>query len=276
LPLLLLRQELFSLAGPETAHPFTTLALGSLALLSIFALFLTMARPATPQNGTSWKIMTYNIQQGFDLEGNKNLAGQLAVIRAVDPDILGLEESDTARIANGNVDAVRYFADQLDMYSYYGPTTTTGTFGIALLSKYPIRNATTFFMASIGEQTATIHAEINKNGKTYHIFVTHLGNDGPMVQVEDVLAKVGSLDAGQRVIAMGDFNLRPSTDQYALITQTLDDSWSLKWPGGKDTSDFSSKKRIDYIFVSPGIRVLESEYKVNPASDHPYLYTVIE
>jgi endonuclease/exonuclease/phosphatase family metal-dependent hydrolase len=217
--------------------------------------------------------MTYNIQQGYDLEGNKNLAGQLAILRTVDPDILGLQESDTARVANGNVDAVRYFADKLDMYSYYGPATTTGTFGIALLSKYPIRNPTTFFMVSAGEQTATIHAEIDKNGKAYHIFVTHLGNDGPLVQVEDVLTRIGSLN---NVIVMGDFNLRPSTDQYTLLTQTLDDSWLLKWPGGKDAAEFSSKDRIDYIFVSPGVRVFESEYKVNPASDHPYLYTVIK
>ena len=131
--------------------------------------------------------MTYNIQQGFDAEGNKNLDGQLAVIREVDPDILGLEESETARVANGNVDAVRYFADKLDMYSYYGPTMTTGTFGIALLSKYPIQNPTTFFMYSSGEQTATIHAGIIKDGKTYQVFVTHLGNDGPLFQLEQML-----------------------------------------------------------------------------------------
>ena len=114
---------------------------------------------------------------------------------------------------------------------------------------------------------------INKDGKLYQVFVTHLGNGGPMFQVEDLLRRVQGLD---NVIAMGDFNLRPAADQYALLTQTLSDSWLLKRPGEKETLEFSQEKRIDYIFVSPGTTVLESEYKVNSASDHPYLYTVIE
>jgi endonuclease/exonuclease/phosphatase family metal-dependent hydrolase len=218
-------------------------------------------------------ITTYNIQQGFDEQGNKNLAGQLAAIQAVNPDILGLQESDTARVANGNVDAVRYFADHLEMYSYYGPTTTTGTFGIALLSKYPIQNPETFFLYSTGEQTAAIHAEISKDDKTFQIFVTHLGNGGPMVQVEDLLPRMQGLE---NVIAMGDFNLKPTTDQYALLTKTLADSWRLKWQDRNDAGGFPSDDRIDYIFVSPGLRVFTSEYNVNSASDHPYLYTVIE
>ncbi|RPJ28466.1 MAG: hypothetical protein EHM33_04365 [Chloroflexi bacterium] len=276
LPLLLLRKESFALEKPEIARPFMPLALGSLALLSMIALYLTTARPVAPHSEAQLKIMTYNIQQGFDVEGNKSLVALLNVIRAVDPDILGLQESDTARVANGNVDAVRYFADNLNMYSYYGPTTTTGTFGIALLSKYPIQNPTTFFMVSPGEQTATIQAEISQDGRAYQIFVTHLGNGGPIFQLEDMLTRIQDMDAHRPVIAMGDFNFRPTTDQYALMTQTLADAWLLKWPGGKETPGISSEKHIDYIFVSPGLTVRESEYSRNSASDHPYAYIVIE
>jgi endonuclease/exonuclease/phosphatase family metal-dependent hydrolase len=276
LPLLLIRKGTFFLGKPEIASPFTPLVIGTLALLSVSALYLTAARPVPPPDRAQLKIMTYNIQQGVDVEGNKSLEALLAVIRTEDPDILGLQESDIARVANGNVDAVRYFADNLNMYSYYGPTTTTGTFGIALLSKYPIQNPKTFFMFSTGEQTATIQAEISKEDTTYQIFVTHLGNDGPIFQLEDMLTRIQSLDAGQLVIAMGDFNFRPTTDQYALMTQTLADAWLLKWPGGKETPGISSEKRIDHLFVSPRLTVLESEYGRSPASDHPYEYIVIE
>ena len=234
---------------------------------------ITAPRPTTPPSATSIRIMTYNIQQGYDAEGKKNLAGQLAEVRKVNPDILGLQESDTARVANGNVDAVRYFADNLQMYSYYGPTTTTGTFGIALLSKYPIRNPKTFFMYSIGEQTAAIHAEISANDQTYQIFVTHLGNDGPIVQLENILTR---LPTSGNVIVMGDFNFRPATDQYKLITQTLADAWLLRWPNGKETPGLSMEKRIDHIFLSSAISVLEAEYIASPASDHPYLYAVVQ
>jgi endonuclease/exonuclease/phosphatase (EEP) superfamily protein YafD len=64
---------------------------------------------------------------------------------------------------------------------------------------------------------------------------------------------------------------RSCFDRPALITQALDDSWLLKWPDGKETSEFSSKDRIDHIFVSPETTVLESEYGVNRESDHPCL-----
>jgi endonuclease/exonuclease/phosphatase family metal-dependent hydrolase len=276
LPVFLLRKEIFPLEKPEVAVPFTPLALGTLSLLSVIALYVTTSRPVVRQNNAQLKVMTYNIQQGFDAGGNKNLEGQLAVIKEINPDILGLQESDTARVANGNVDTVRYFADKLDMYSYYGPTTTTGTFGIALLSKYPIQNPITFFMYSIGEQTATIHAEIMKDGEAYQVFVTHLGNDGPVVQLQHMLTRIEELPADQRVIAMGDFNFRPTTDQYALMTETLADSWLLRWPSGKEIPSISSERRIDHIFFSPEITVLESEYGVSPVSDHPYMYTVVQ
>jgi endonuclease/exonuclease/phosphatase family metal-dependent hydrolase len=272
LPTLLVREPVFPSEKPAVSQLFPPIALGTLAVLSLIALLLTAPRPTAKHSGTALKIMTYNIQQGFDKAGNKNLDGQLAVIKNVNPDILGLQESDTARVANGNVDAVRYFADHLHMYSYYGPTTTTGTFGIALLSKYPIENPKTFFMYSTGEQTATIHAKISAEGKTYQIFVTHLGNGGPKIQLENILARVDDL---KNVVAMGDFNFRPTTDQYDLVTSTLADAWLLKWPGGKATRGLIADERIDHIFVSPGTEVAEAEYVVNPASDHPSMYVVI-
>ena len=273
LPTYLLREGTFPLEKSMVSQSFPPIALGTLAILSLTSLLLTIPKPAAIHNETQLKMMTYNIQQGFDAEGNKNLDGQLAVIQNVNPDILGLQESDTARIANGNVDAVRYFADHLKMYSYYGPTTTTGTFGIALLSNFPIKNPNTFFMLSLGEQTAAIQAEISIDGKTYQIFVTHLGNDGPVIQLKNLLTRVDSL---KDVIAIGDFNFKPTTDQYDLITSTLADSWLLKWPGGKETPGLQADQRIDYIFVSPGMNVIESEYVNDPASDHPHMYIVIQ
>lgn len=272
-PLLLIRKETFGLESPDITKSFATILPGVFAVLTGIALYSTTPSLPSPNNTTQLRVMTYNIQQGFDVNGNKNLEAQLAVFRKVDPDVLGLQESDTARIANGNVNAVRYFADNLNMYSYYGPTTTTGTFGIALLSKYPIQDPVTFYMYSTGEQTATIHAKIAFADKEYHIFVTHLGNGGPIFQLENMLTRIKGLD---RVIAVGDFNFRPATEQYSLMTQTLADSWLIKWPAGREIQGMSSDDRIDYIFVSPGTNILESEYGVDPASDHPFLYSTIK
>ncbi|HNS52058.1 MAG TPA: endonuclease/exonuclease/phosphatase family protein [Anaerolineae bacterium] len=241
---------------------------------SVAGVAVTAARPVTaPQSATSLKILTYNIQQGYDRYGRKNYEGQLDLIRRVDADIVGLQECDTTRIANGNSDVVRYIADELDLYSAYGPKTVAGTFGIALLAKYPIENPRVFYMYSEGEQTATIEAQIRVGGKRFTVFVTHLGNGGPIVQQQAILAEV---EGKENVILLGDFNFRPDTEQYRLTAAMLDNSWVVKWPGGNDRQGVELARAIDHIFVSPGTRVADSTYLPGPDSDHPALTSTIE
>ncbi|HMN61896.1 MAG TPA: endonuclease/exonuclease/phosphatase family protein, partial [Anaerolinea sp.] len=148
-----------------------------------------------------------------------NFQEQIEVIRRLNPDLVGLQETDTARFAGGNTDLVSSFAEALGMYSYYGPRSVTGTFGIALLSRYPIRNPQTFFMYSLGEQTAAILAEIEVNGATYHVLVTHLGNGGPVIQQEQGLQR---LQGVPNVIVMGDFNMMPEQPEYVAMVGPKD------------------------------------------------------
>jgi endonuclease/exonuclease/phosphatase family metal-dependent hydrolase len=277
LPVLLVSRSSFNIIrtgrrlklGKAFPAPMALVALGTIA-----GALLMAAKPATPSLArTSLRILTYNIQQGYSQDGRWNYDGQLDLIREVDADIVGLQESDTARIADGNADVVRYFADRLDLYSYYGPKTVPGTFGIALLSKVPIENPRTFYMYSVGEQTATIEAQITVGGKTFNVFVTHLGNGGPIVQQEAILREVARKE---NVILMGDFNFRPDTKQYRRTTAVLADSWLLKWPQGTESQGVDPAETIDHIFVSPGTKVIDSHYLPGPQSDHPAMTTVIE
>lgn len=215
-------------------------------------------------------VMTYNIQQGYSIDGKRNYEGQMELIRSQNPDILGLQESDTARFMGGNADVVRTFSNGLGMYAYYGPRTVTGTFGIALLSRYPIENPRTFFMYSEGEQTASIEATITVNDKKYWILVTHLGNDGPMIQQQNILQM---LQGKQNVIAMGDFNFKPDTEQYRLTTQTFADAWVLV--GSPLPPTLQADHLIDHVFVSPDVPVQSVTYIDSPAADHPALVVEI-
>jgi endonuclease/exonuclease/phosphatase family metal-dependent hydrolase len=245
---------------------WTVIGAGLAALIG--ASFAT-ANPLSPAEGRrELVIMTYNIQQGYTETGSRDPQAQLQVLRQANPDLIGLQESDTNRIAGGNADLVRYFADQLDMYSYYGPKVVPGTFGIALLSKYPLENPRTFYMYSEGEQTATIHAQVSVNGTSFNVFVTHLGNGGPIVQQEAILQEVDGLE---NVIAMGDFNFRPDSEQYALTTQVLEDAWLLRWPSGIDANGYNPEQRIDHVFLSPGMNVQDARFHTGPESDHPAL-----
>lgn len=243
-----------------------------LAALAIGAVFVTMARPGDATPGATLTVLTYNIQQGYSEDGQKSSDRQLALMRALDADIIGLQESDTNRIAGGNTDLVRYYADALNMHAYYGPTTVAGTFGIGLLSKYPIETPRTFYMYSEGEQTATIEAQITVDQNTYHIFVTHLGNSGPIVQQEAVVQVVSGKE---NVILMGDFNFRPDTEQYELTTGVLDDAWLRRWPDGTDDRGAQPSERIDHLFISSELHVEDVRYIDSPASDHPAVTAIL-
>ncbi len=268
-PILLILRRPAPTAHAPLARVTPVLALVLLAVTLVGGL-VTAARPAAaPADAPRLRVLTYNVQQGYSADTALSHAGLLALMRRLDADIIGLQESDTNRTAGGNTDLVRYLADGLDYYAYYGPNVVVGTFGIALLSRYPIQNPRTFYMYSIGEQTASILALVEVGGRTYNVLVTHLGNDGPIVQQEAVLRELQGLP---NVVAMGDYNFRPDTAQYALTTAQLDEAWLLRWPNGEDGTAQSRARRIDYVFVSPGTTVADAYYLDEPLSDHPALF----
>ncbi len=245
----------------------------AMSVVALVGLSVLTAHPGSPpsQKSGMLRVFTYNIQQGYDDLGEQNFDDQIALIQTKAPDILGLQECDTARIAGGNVDVVAYFANRLNMYSYYGPSPVTGTFGIALLSTYPIDNPRTFFLYSKGEQVAVIEADITVGDETYKVYVTHLGNSGPIFQINQML----ELMRGQKnVIAMGDFNFRPHEEQYALVTADFDDAYVIT-SQRFSPEDLDMEDRIDHVFVSPGIQVGYLEYLPKGESDHPALFVNI-
>jgi endonuclease/exonuclease/phosphatase family metal-dependent hydrolase len=245
-------------------------AVVALAGASVLIAGVTTAQPAAATPTASIHVMTYNIQQGYGKDGEKNFIKQREVIAGLAPDIIGIEESDSARIAGGNSDIVRYFADGLGLYAYYGPSPISGTFGVALLSRFPIRNARTFFMPSRGEQTACIEADVAVGDALVHVLVTHLDNDGALPQQRLVIERAIAGATGRVVtIAMGDFNFDPKSEQYRQTTAALDDSWVVAKERVVDPGASDPAVSIDHIFVSRNARVLRARYVPEGPSDHP-------
>jgi len=261
------------------AFPIAVLVLG---LASLIAVFLTSANPPEPVAGPELIVASYNIRQGYSDDMAKNFDGQLEMLRQIDADIIGLQESDNARINGGNADIVRYLADKLDMYSYYGPKTVTGTFGDALLSKYLIENATTYYLYSEGEQVAVVEAQVTAGDHTYNIYVNHFGNTCRFPDQEQQVAGLQQLIAGkENLIVMGDFNFgrdiyrRVCTSEQLPIMQGFQDQLLAT---GLDEDDACGRLMpndgIDHIFVSRGMRI-QSECIDDPASDHPLIWASI-
>ncbi len=257
-------------AGDRRPAVVFALAMALLSVVTAVAGWGLVPRPPTPpESADTLRVLTYNVQQGYDPNGVKSFAEQLALLREVDADIIGLQETDTNRIAGGNADLIGYLAHGLNMYAYYGPKTVPGTFGIALLSRYPLENPQTFYMLSPGEQTATIAAQVRVAGRDFNIYVTHLDNDGPPVQQAAVLAHVPGRD---NVVLMGDFNATEESESYRMTVKLLRDAWRIQKAQPSELPGFDAATCIDHIFVSAGIRISQARYLANPLSDHPLLW----
>jgi len=244
-----------------------------LIVLGCVAGSLRTARPQPVEIGkSSLRVMTYNIQAANDGSGEQSFDRQLALIRHVSPDILALQESDTARISLNNNDYVRYYASQLGYYSYYGPTTVTGTFGTAILSKYPLLNTEAVFSYSDTDEIGTAEAVIEVGGARFSIYDVHPdGSDtAKLICIQTVLER----SKGEpKVIVLGDYNLRDTEEAYQLIASVYTNAWVSVYPSkiSSDGIDMSGTNRIDHIFVSRSLGVRNPIYILPPASasDHP-------
>jgi endonuclease/exonuclease/phosphatase family metal-dependent hydrolase len=233
-------------------------------------------------------ILTYNIQQGSEEAGRESYWEQLDFLRAVDADLIGLQESDVARPSGGNVDAARFFADHLGYHYYYGPNAISGTFGTAILSRFPIENPRTFFTYSTTDEIGTAVIEVTVGGRTIAFFNSHPAgrHEAHQAHVDALYDEVRKYD---HVIAVGDYNCRQSSSYYAKLVEVLEDSWLSLYPdaiGPAPPEGFASpekypeldmKNRIDHIFVSPTFQVIASYYVPAPESvtDHPAHWSVV-
>lgn len=235
------------------------------------ALLTTRIRVFKAPEG-SLVVMTYNIQEANDDFGERSYRQQLDLIRQVDPDILALQESDSARVSLNNNDYVRYYAGKLGYHSYFGPATVTGTYGTAILSKYPLENTRTVFTFSDQDEIGTAEAEILIAGERFTVYNVHPdGSDTAMLVWAETLLERSREKS--RVIALGDYNLRDYEDAYQLIDGVYINAWTSVYPSqiSPDGTDMSGENRIDHIFFSPDLKALDPVYILPPESgtDHP-------
>jgi endonuclease/exonuclease/phosphatase family metal-dependent hydrolase len=252
-----------------------------LALLFIGSLVRALPPGNIPAGYTkpdSLVVMTFNTQQSNDDVAEKSYDRQMELIRFVNPDILALQESDSTRIGLNNNDYVRYFGGKLGYYSYYGPSTVTGTYGTAILSRFPLENTRTVFTYSDKDEIGTAEAEIVVNGVRFTIIDVHPdGSDTAMLAFAQAL--MDRTRGVPHVIALGDFNLRDYEDAYLLIDQVFTNSWTSVYPLkiSPDGIDMSGENRIDHIFLSPDLFARNPVYVLPPesATDHPVHWTQV-
>jgi len=261
----------------------------SVVVFAACAAFSACGHPQTassPQDIPDARVLVYNIHAGKDAPGVDNLVRVAELVRSTNADIVLLQEVDRGTKRSGNVDQPAVLAAQTGLNAAFGSALDYdgGTYGVAILSRWPILKDTLFHLPVDLPQTraggsmeprGALRIVVASPKGRLAIINTHL--DATNVdrwrrqEADSIISLVAQTrrDVGM-VIAGGDFNSTPeSAVQVAVRGAGLRDSWTECAAGqGFTYPDDVPVKRIDYLFLTGGIHCSSAQVINTRVSDH--------
>ena len=244
-------------------------------------------------------VATYNIHAGAGSDNVYDLDRTAAAIRALDADVVGLEEADVHWGDRSRwEDTVSGLGRRLGMQAVFAPIYSLDPatpdahrreFGVALLSRHPVVAVENHDLTRLSTQDPNpvpapapgfLEATVQIGGARTHVYVTHLDYRGdPTVrrlQVADTVAILDEDPAGANQVLLGDLNADASAPELAGLWTRLRDAWAVApahdGEPGLSYPAIDPTKRIDLVATSPGIDVVHATTAHDPAlvgaSDH--------
>lgn len=226
----------------------------------------------------SLKIMTYNIQYGKGIDGLQDLSRIANKIEKSNADIIALQEVETFSYRSKFKNQTQWLASELNMYAVYSPALVIGfyQYGNAILSKYPITSYKSIKVTSKREPRNILIANIDICNKSLFFISTHLG-----LSTEERIKHVNQILENTKhkrpTIIAGDWNSTSDRQEVQLIKQFFNDSYKIA--GNNKGYTFPGdlpQARIDYIFTSKDIEIIDSRIIKTKVSDHlPVITNVV-
>jgi endonuclease/exonuclease/phosphatase family metal-dependent hydrolase len=254
------------------------------ALALVLALGLAPADPPTTQPAAAeLRVASYNIKHGRGNDGVVDLERTAGVLRALRPDIVGLQEVDDRAKRSGGVPQAERMGGLLGLHHAFGRFMDFqgGAYGMAILTRHPIVATHAVRLPDGNEPRVALTVEIRlPDGRRLTIVNVHFDwvrDDGFRFAQAEALAKY--LDALETpYILLGDFNDVPESRTLALFKARAAEAAKP----AADRFTFSSTepaREIDFIFVAPAaewrtrdVRVIDERI----ASDHRPVVAVLE
>jgi len=233
------------------------------------------------QEGQEILLLSFNIRHGVDHRGKESLRSIIEEIKNSKAHIIALQEVDYYMPRSGFKNQAREIASALGFHYVYGETINVLgiKYGNAIISAYPIiEHQNIKLYSSSLEKRAILKAKVSIDGDIYHILNAHLGLNRKerQRQIEEINAILENLEGN--VILMGDFNEQPYIPGSQLISDKLVDTAIIKQKEHLNTYAFYSElpnTRIDRIYVSSNIEVIDHFVMPSKTSDHSMVFALI-
>lgn len=230
------------------------------------------------------RVATYNIHHGEGPTGERDLEQVIATLRALDADILGLQEVDRRFGERSHwADQPERIAEALGMHVVFAadvvrPTPgrpTPGEYGNAVLSRFLIEQARHVVLPSPldGEQRSAVEATVEVAGRRLQVYSTHFSASSHQARVAQALALRKHLSGQPGLpVVLGDLNAGPTDEPVQILDDALTDAWAAtRGPGTGTGCTFATldlEDRIDYVLVGDQVDVAAADVVWSRASGH--------
>lgn len=233
-------------------------------------------RTPTPMTGQGYpvRIMTYDLNSGFNTKGKLDIEEIAKVIEGTNSDIVALQEVSRGSVANGRLDMLAWLSQRLRMPYVFEPT--SGKFwGNAILSRYPILafSRENLPPPDVSMPSGLLAALIDLgNGQTIKVITTEFNHTEKNADVGQSQAKaVLDFWAGTNVtVILGNLNAQPDAPEIDAFNHA-----GLRDAAGKENKDRAytymsddTPQRLDYIWMSPDLSLSSIQVQSSKASAH--------
>ncbi len=242
---------------------------------------MSLGPPCTHAQDTV-RVLSYNIRHGTGMDGRVDLERTAAVIRALAPDVVLLQEVDSCTARTGGVDQAALLAELSELPHYaFGRFMEYegGAYGMAILSATPVLEQWNHELPGGTEPRSALAARIRpSSSRSELVFVgIHLYRNEAerFEQARRVIDIFGEETAP--VLLVGDFNSQPGD----AVMRLLGGKWKLpsKPPDDRRTWPADAPRvEIDHAMYRPEESIEAIAYRVideRVASDHRPVFLLI-
>lgn len=220
-------------------------------------------------------VVSYNIRHGRGMDDRVDITRAAGVLRSLMPDVVGLQEVDVGVERSGRVDEAAELGRLVGLQHSFGAffDYQGGQYGMAILSRYPIRRSESVRLPDGNEPRVALAVEVDHPtiGRLMivNVHFDWVADDSfRFAQATRLTAFLDSLTIP--FVLLGDFNDTPGSRTLALFQAR---AFEAKKPSN-DHFTFSStnpEKEIDFIFAAPARRWTAGAVRVideRVVSDH--------